>query len=411
MLIYSLSLSTLASATPNFPFPQHVTYNADTIFPNQYPQEFMDDDVRDFYDYWKTEYLVQAGHDTQENLLYRVTMGHPSSSDYGTTVSEGQGYGMVITALMAGYDTQAKMIFDGLLQFSKIHRSHIDSRLMAWRVSEDKPRSGDNDSAFDGDSDIALALLLADRQWGSDGKYDYAQDARILIKAIRKSTVGANSRLPMIGDWVEQDGETYNQYTNRTSDFMLANFEIFYKFTQVKRWKNITNRSRRTLRTLQKSYSPKTGLIPDFIIPVSDSDHTIKPANAYFLEGKNDGKYSYNACRLPFRIGLNALLHNAKGSKGIVRKISKWAERHHHGSPYDIHAGYALQGNALAGSNYFSTAFVAPLGVAAMNVPTQQTWLNSIYDAINQEQQDYYEDTLNLLSLLIMTGNFWDPSK
>ena len=410
LFIGSISLSAFAAEGPNFPFPQHVTYNPDTIFPDQYSQASKDDDVREFYDYWKGEYVVQAGYDAEGAPLYRIALGHPSSSQYGTTVSEGQGYGMLITALMAGYDSEARTIFDGLLQFSKLHRSHIDTRLMAWRVSADDPREGDNDSAFDGDADIALALLLADRQWGSGGTFDYAEDARTLIKAIRRSTTGPDSRLPMLGDWVDVNGPTYNQYTNRTSDFMLANFQIFFKFTQVKRWRGITNRSRRTLRLLQKDYSPQTGLLPDFIVPVSENDHTPKPAYAGFLEGQNDGKYSYNACRVPLRVGLNALLHNSAGSKRIVKKISKWAERHHNGSPYDIHAGYALNGDPLPGTNYLSTAFIAPLGVAAMNVPTQQEWLNTIYDAVNQEHQDYYEDTLDLLSLLVMTGNFWDPT-
>ncbi|MCQ3980590.1 MAG: hypothetical protein DPW09_44850, partial [Anaerolineae bacterium] len=61
-------------------------------------------------------------------------------------------------------------------------------------------------------------------------------------------------------------------------------------------------------------------------------------------------------------------------------------------------------------ANYFTTFFAAPLGVAAMTVPTQQTWLNAIYDAVHNTQEDYYEDSVTLLCLLVMTGNYWDPS-
>ncbi|RLB76590.1 MAG: beta-glucanase [Deltaproteobacteria bacterium] len=392
-------LTAFASESPNYPFPQHLTYGKGTILPNQYPREWMDDDARAFYDYWKGEYLAQAGEDKAGNPLFRITFGHPGSSNYGTTVSEGQGYGMIIVALMAGHDPGAKTIFDGLWRFAKQHPSEIDSRLMAWRVSEDNPQEGDNDSAFDGDADIAFALLLADRQWGSDQEIDYASDARTMIKAIYKSTVGPRSRLPMLGDWVEANGSEYNQYTNRTSDFMLVNFQAFFRFTHHRRWKRVVNKSRGTARILQKKYSPTTGLLPDFIEPVSDSNHDPRPADPYFLEGENDGNYYYNACRVPLRIGMDALLNKKKVSKRIVRKISRWAERYHSGSPYSISTGYTLDGNPVPGSNYLSTAFVAPLGVAAMNVPAQQVWLNSIYDAINQEHQDYFDDTLNLLSL------------
>jgi len=36
-------------------------------------------------------------------------------------------------------------------------------------------------------------------------------------------------------------------------------------------------------------------------------------------------------------------------------------------------------------------------------------WLDEVYDAVRQEQQDYWEDTVALLCLLVMTGNFWSP--
>lgn len=54
--------------------------------------------------------------------------------------------------------------------------------------------------------------------------------------------------------------------------------------------------------------------------------------------------------------------------------------------------------------------FVAPFGVAAMTDPSQQQWLNDVYDAVATTHEDYYEDSVDLLSLLVMTGNFWDPT-
>jgi hypothetical protein len=48
--------------------------------------------------------------------------------------------------------------------------------------------------------------------------------------------------------------------------------------------------------------------------------------------------------------------------------------------------------------------------VAAMTDPSQQQWLNDVYDAVATTHEDYYEDSVDLLSLLVMTGNFWDPT-
>lgn len=47
---------------------------------------------------------------------------------------------------------------------------------MAWKVNADGSRGGEN-SAFDGDADIIYGLILADRQWGSQGDINYRQEA------------------------------------------------------------------------------------------------------------------------------------------------------------------------------------------------------------------------------------------
>ncbi|MDQ7862203.1 glycosyl hydrolase family 8 [Peribacillus frigoritolerans] len=52
------------------------------------------------------------------------------------TVSEAHGYGMMITAIMAG--SQDKQYFDGLYRFYKAHGSDNDPSLMAWQQVKDK---------------------------------------------------------------------------------------------------------------------------------------------------------------------------------------------------------------------------------------------------------------------------------
>src|SRR5215212_3627302 len=41
------------------PFPQHVSYSLGTIKPNHRTQEQLDDDVRAYYEGWKSRYLIQ----------------------------------------------------------------------------------------------------------------------------------------------------------------------------------------------------------------------------------------------------------------------------------------------------------------------------------------------------------------
>jgi hypothetical protein len=389
-------------SSPHFPFPQHRVYAPDTIRPNHLSQADQDDDVRAFYDYWKNQYVVSAGTTPGGDPLYRISFG---SANPTVTVSEGQGYGMVIVALMAGYDPQAQVYFDGLWRFARANPSGIESRLMTWHVPIG---ASGNTSAFDGDADIAYALLLADKQWGSDGAINYKAEAEQVIAGILAATIGPTSRLPLLGDWVDPNGATYNQYTPRSSDFMPAHFRAYGRATNNLVWTEVISNSQAVITSLQANHSPTTGLLPDFIVPTSGADHTPKPAPPNFLENTTDGQYNYNAGRDPWRLGTDALLNNDPVSLAQTRRISEWAVTATGGNPQNIQAGYDLDGTPLA--NYFTTFFAAPLGVAAMTMPTQQTWLNAIYDAVSATHEDYYEDSVTLLCLLVMTGNYWDPS-
>ena len=241
-----------ATAAPRHPFPQHQVYAPGTLRPNQRTQQQQDDDVRVFYDHWKASYLVAAGATPSGDPLYRVAFGAtPPARD--RTVSEGQGYGMIIVALMAGHDPQAQTIFDGLWEFALAHPSTIDSRLMDYAVPDSD--TGD-DSAFDGDADIAYGLLLADRQWQSDGRIDYRAAAATVITAILESTIGPASRLPMLGDWVDPGGVKYNQYTPRSSDFMPAHFRAYGRATANPVWSTVAAGAAKAGKTLDQIDRP-----------------------------------------------------------------------------------------------------------------------------------------------------------
>lgn len=378
------------------PYPQHVTYAPNSILPSHRTQDQLDDDVRAYYDYWKANYVAEAGTHANGVTMYRVVLGKDEPTRT-TTVSEGQGYGMMIVPIMAGYDADAQIIFDGMWAFVDEHRSQIDPRLMDWNIP-----LNEGTSAFDGDADVAFGLLLADAQWGSDGLVNYKAEAQNMIAGILESEVGTESHLPMLGDWVNVAEPQYTQFTPRSSDFMLVNFRAFGKATNNPVWDDVVFQSQILMKNIQEQYSPETGLMPDFIV-------NGKPAPANFLENPTDGAYNYNAGRVPWRVGADALMHDDSLSRLLVQNISHWIETAADGDPMKIRSGYQLSGAPLPNSDYFTTFFVAPMGVAAMNDPAQQEWLNKVYDAVYDTHIDYYEDSVDLLSLMIMSGNFWSP--
>ena len=252
--------------------------------------------------------------------------------------------------------------------------------------------------------------MLAHAQWGSDGEVNYQAEAHTVITAILESTIGPDSYLPTLGDWVNTDGTTYNQYTPRSSDFMPAHFRAYGRVTGDATWNEVVTATQWVVSHLQTNYSPDTGLLPDFIQPISGSDHMPRPADPNFLEGLHDGHYYYNAGRDPWRIATDGLLNNDLTSMTQTQCIADWIASATGGNPASIKAGYRLDGTSLTGSNYFTTFFASPFGVALMTRPAQQQFLNDIYDAVYTTHEDYYEDSVTILSLLMMTRNYWDPT-
>lgn len=389
---------------PRIPFPAHSQYDPETLQPNHISQERQDELLRTTYDNWKKRYLIPIDNHQKETVLYRVSAGKRKSKK---SFSEGQGYGMMLTVYMAGHDPQAQELFDGLWLFSRSHPSRIDPRFMAYMVPTSKKRQ---DSAFDGDCDIAFALLLADTQWGSNGIINYRREALAVIEALMEKVIGHESQLPMLGDWVRQNGRGYNQYTTRSSDIMPTHFKLFYQATGNPQWQKVTQKSQNVIEYMQNQFSPQSGLIPDFIVSSTGKETSYKPAPARYLESAYDGEYYYNASRVPWRVGADALLNNDLVSRRQIQRIARWALQKSNGKPSSIRPGYKLNGKRINNEEYLSKAFIAPLGVASMTIADGQYFINEVFDLCIELQQDYYEDTIGIFCLLLLTGNCWLPT-
>ncbi len=398
-----VALAPSSARTANVPFGSHsFAYPAGTILPNHVGQAVLDQAVRDFYDEWKAAYLSQQCGSGRYLVLSNTQAGN-------LTVSEAHGYGMIITAIMAGHDPAAQTIFDGMHAYFRDHPTATHSNLMSWYQNTSCNDAQGNDSASDGDLDIAFALLLADRQWGSAGTIDYMAEALSMITDIKDGELDTTSRYVTLGDWVTPASGSFYTAT-RTSDFMMDHYRSFEAASGDSDWNGLLDESYDIIDAIQTNYSAATGLLPDFVKNPLTSP---APADPGFLEGPNDGRYSYNACRDPWRITTDYLVSGDARAKTAVDAINAWIRAETADSPSDIRAGYTLAGSPVSGSNYLSMAFVAPLGAGATVDATNQTWLNDLWDLIDATPlaaEGYYENTLKLLAMMTMSGNWWPPS-
>jgi hypothetical protein len=208
----------------------------------------------------------------------------------------------------------------------------------------------------------------------------------------------------LLSDGVESESKDY--FDTRSSDFMPSHFKAFEHVSNDVRWGKVIDAEYRLFGKMQDEYSPDAGLIPDFIINLNKKP---KPAGPYFLESKYDGEYNYNACRVPWRIGVDYLLSGDKRSKAITDKINWWIRSTTNNNTYNLSAGYSLAGNDIKGRYFEALSFVAPFAVSAMDDIKNQAWLNKVWDYLTGfklKDYDYYDNSIKLLDMIIVSGNY-----
>jgi endoglucanase len=404
LLLLNLFLSSiLFGQGPNYPFPTPVNYTVGTIKPSNYTQAQLNMQVKNYYDLWKGTYIKQ--HCSDPNSYY-IDFSNSSTGDTAICVSEGQGYGMVVVAYMAGHDPNARVIFDGLYKWAKTFPSNINQFLMKWRQKEGC-LSDSNDSATDGDLNIAYALLLADKQWGSTGSINYLEEAKIIINSGIKAGLITNFNSIKLGDWANSGNQTFFNAT-RLSDYNSNHFRAFKNVTNDVLWDNVVTKGYDIINTIQTNNSQTTGLLPDFTVNVNT---TPAPSDGKLLEDADDGSYDYNACRMPWNLGLDYVLNNEPKAKTAVNKMNEWIKTKTSGDVEKMEAGYRLNGNTY-GRAYRDLSFIAPFAVGAMVDVAHQTWLNTLWDFMISKDlsfNSYYGHIIKMQSMIIISGNYWKP--
>ncbi|MBR8535308.1 hypothetical protein KDU71_07035 [Carboxylicivirga sediminis] len=248
--------------------------------------------------------------------------------------------------------------------------------------------------------DIAYALLLADKQWGSDGAINYLQMAKDVIAGLRESCLSSSSKRMMLGDWDS------DPYTTRSSDWMTGHMRCFYAVTGDALWLEAIEEVYSMIDEMTKNYSPEKGLMPDFVV-----GKTPQPAPEYFLdEYKQTNHYSWNACRYPWRISADYLHFGGSDAKSAMATLTDFFVDASGGHPANIKMGYYLNGKPM--DNYSSAAFIAPVITASTTDVKYQAYLNEGWDWLNRfVNETYYSDTITLLNMLLISGNWWNPAE
>lgn len=406
---------------------------------------------------WDYNYAHEQNSSLPMWIPMTYTEGGKTYGSYGT--SEGLGYGMLISVMMAGSPSapNAKRDFDRMLNTYYQCPSSTGSGLMSW-VLPTSYRYPTSTSATDGDMDVAYALICAYNKWNNK---DYLRKARNIMKIItRKSILKLSSkyankyhtfRIALADDIQNKPSSAIDYYTRlyggtRSSDWMPGHMMTFYSnFLRMQAgafdraiWKEVRKTTYGMIEHIEKWYSSSTGLMPDFVEgkgwkpnPMNGLSmyYQLKPAapkfaftdhegNRVYLESVNDGKYDYNACRYPWRMA-SALptFHATNGwssdlpiVEDALRRISTWVKSAHP-DPKTIVAGYELNGTPTA--NWKEMSFTSSLLSSFISKSSgDRSYLWDGWKHIRKISSDshaYYNDTITLLNMILISGNWFSP--
>jgi endo-1,4-beta-D-glucanase Y len=373
-----------------FPFPQQMAYSFG-IKPTSQTQATMNSDCQRIYQAFHKYNVTNSGCPPGG---YRVHCG-PGSLNYQTR-SEGIAWGMLITVYMDNATNNTKSLFDGFDTYRKAYTNA--NGFMNWLVNADGTLASTG-PAIEADQNMALALLMAHYQWGSDSGTDYRSEALSLISNLMEYCV-------VKPQYAMKPGDTWGGLELlHPCAWDIGYYGPFARFTGDARWTSVLNTHLNLIGIFYTNYN--TGLMPHWCkfdgSPTGNSD-------PYFA----DYTYEYDACQAPLKYGLYYLWNGASGSVlpyGQCKRLAGWINTTTGGNPNSILDNYNLVGTPGPSAQWNSTCFVATFGVAAMSDPVHQAWLNTIYNNLrlrNPSATDYYNTLIQMISMLVMTGNLPD---
>ena len=355
------------------PFPANKTYSNGLMASSKNSQ-----DVSDSYVTWKFNFVEGC-----TNGRYRVKFDNSSQ-----TVSEGIGYGMLLSAYLAD-----KTLFDGLWLY---YKDNVNGNgVMNWKINGCSGTAGQN-GATDAELDVAFALIVADYQWASTGAINYNNEAKSLISIIKNHEVEANTFVLKPGDAFGGSNITNPSY------FAPGYYRAFGSFTNdTTFWNAVASKAYTVINNNLKINNAVGGLVSDWC--KADGNYS-NDANGYANQGK---LYTYDAARTPWRIAIDYLWYGTVEAKTYSKKSSDFV-RETLGGTSNIKDGYNQ--NGTASGQWHNATFVGAFACAAMGGDNQAHLDASYTDLKNlNEPNSYFNHTLKTLYLLALTGNFYLP--
>jgi len=378
----------LAYSAVNYPYPMRKNYGNNTI---NAVNSTADNDLKAKFQAYMTNFYVEGNCSGTKDCA-RIKFYDPDAQgDEQYTVSEGIGYAMLLAVYFSDKSKSYETEFGKLWAYYKKFSSN---GLMNWKINGfSGAASNGTGSASDADFDVALALVMANYQFGGTS---YLNDAKTLIASIRSRDFDGNN-LHLPGDsW---GGSADN---NRNPSYVApAAFQIFKEVegNQDTKWDNIISKNYTFLTTNRNNTS---GLPSDW------ANTTGTPVQCQAC-GYSGTKYGQDAVRAPWRWATakawfgNVTAHSSAGT--LLTTLAGWVKDRDATAvkgPIDLNGTIPATGNSNA-------SYIGSLMCALMNSSTYQSKLNDFFGTMtgqtDRANSSYYNQSMLLLTGLLASGN------
>jgi len=190
---------------------------------------------------------------------------------------------------------------------------------------------------------------------------------------------------------------------------MLDHFKVFKAVDPAHDWQRVIDATYECILQICAMQPTPTGLLPDFAmfdrktklwspLPGTLEDHWENPW---------DGEYHQNACRTPMRLATDYLLSGGSPVAEVCLKPLNHHLESASGGEFANITGYQLDGTPRGGNTpYYSNpalALAAALG--------SREWLDNGWRYAKDLvwHDDRYGSYLNVLALIVASGNYWSP--
>jgi endo-1,4-beta-D-glucanase Y len=331
-------------------------------------QSLAERQLKSTYDAWKTSYLEPRG----AGGLDVVAHGNFPPVE-GHRISEGRGYGMILSAMM-----EDKITMDALITSDLAVQN--PNGLSPWDINEHDVIK-DKTAATDGDEDMAFGAILAHKQWGDERYKTYAINK---INAIMKHTVEPDTMILKPGDtW---GGSKANPPVINPSYLRPFYYKLFAEYTKDPRWNAALDTNLAVIQ--EKIANPTTGLVPDWA--------TVDGQSA-----GQDGKkhyFAWDAVRYPMFLAQYVLVTQDERALDQLMKLNRTFK-----NAYSNNSSSALSLNGQRVENERSEIFINAAATTAM-VDPDADYRNKMLNRLINMQGTYYDNSLKLLSLGIISG-------